>query len=36
MAVMGYDGSSLPFDFKFPFKNAFYLDLVLSIFFQVF
>ena len=22
MAVMSHDGSSLPFDFKFPFENA--------------
>ena len=23
MAVMGHDGPSLPFDFKFPFENVF-------------
>ena len=30
MAVMGHDGPSLSFDFKFPFENAFKIFLIKS------
>ena len=30
MAVMGHNGPSLPFDFKFPFENAFKIILIKS------
>ena len=30
MALMGYDGPSLPFNFKFPFQNAFKSILIKS------
>ena len=30
MAVMGHNGPSLPFDFKFPFENAFKIFLIKS------
>ena len=30
MAVMGHDVPSLPFDFKFPFQNAFKIILIKS------
>ena len=30
MAVMSHDGSWLPFDFKFPFENAFTSILIKS------
>ena len=30
MALMGYDGPSLPFNFKFPFENALKSILIKS------